>query len=413
MKRKSEFILILAAALLQLMLLFTHGIQEFIDTESFHVAADRLLQGELDEVRTPVYPAVIALAKTIWPAGTHEVVVGIQVLLFLVSVAYFFRTTQLLGFGQRLGIIVTAMYALYPSIQNKNLCILSESLAISGGVLFIYSLIQWLRERPSWPHTCCLGVGMVTLVMLRPSFLYLWVMLGVICVLLTVMKQWIRCVHLIGVLIVSGFIWGAYCKAIEQKTQLFTLSTVSLHNEEFIALNIGRLTSDNISDPEIREVVREWEAKGEREYIFDGPDLTQIPYIQVSQEIKALKNIDPWSWYRDVLLTNLRSSSKEAFVPLGSICILNFFQLYVGLLLMGIAGLIASLKKRKCPLAAIALGLMCLGNLGVNLLGSFAEWQRLFLPSVPAVWLLIGMCLKEIKNAIPTKEPRPHPSQQG
>jgi hypothetical protein len=201
-----------------------------------------------------------------------------------------------------------------------------------------------------------------------------------------------RGIELLAIVGITVVLLLGYCKQIEAKTGVFTVSSVQCDNEYVIAYNIGELTPEHVSDPTIRQRVIDFEKKNYRKNIWDSPSVGDLPLRQRVVEIQRIKSRDIFGWYSEILIDNLKRSCRGAYN--GYAHTKAYFPIvYLLIFLTGVTIACDWYRKRECPIIPLFLWLMCTGNIMVNLLGSYAEWIRLFLPSTPMlIMLLAAIC---------------------
>lgn len=121
--------------------------------------------------RTPVYPAFLAVLQMIFGPNMYLYVVPIvQALISLTSLFFFRKSLQALTHNVRIANFVTLLYGLNPDIIVWDSFILTESIAVSLTVLFLYLVVKYI-DKPSL-KTGIAAIGL-TLIMVfeRPTFL--------------------------------------------------------------------------------------------------------------------------------------------------------------------------------------------------------------------------------------------------
>jgi hypothetical protein len=179
-----------------------------------------------------------------------------------------------------------------------------------------------------------------------------------------------------------------YCEQMQSKTGVFTTSSVQPNNEYVIACNIGLLTSKNVTDPTIRQRVLEFEKKGVRDNVWDVPNFWDLPLKQQVDEIQRIKSHNIVEWYVKTFLDNLRRSCTDDISGCNHV---DFPIVYLLLLITGVYLVYDWFRTHTCQIVTLFLWLMCVGNIMVNLLGSYAEWTRLFVPSIPMFIMLLAV----------------------
>jgi hypothetical protein len=358
---------------------FRHG-GLFHDTPSYIVAANDLAHGSFNDFRTPVYPALIAVAQFISAKHFAHIIIVVQLIVFYISMIYLYRLCRRLKLSPYISLAVLMIHGCLPMNAFWNTLVQTESLAISISVIFCYRLVDWYRNAVSWRKTTLLCLDLTLLLFLRPSFLYLIIVVAITAILLLSIHRRRHALHALACLAVSGSLMIGYCADIQAKVGVFTPSTVAIHNDEVNALDIGLLKSENISNPTLKQRVKDFEAIGHRINVWDAPDFYGLPDTLVYNGLQSLKNIDRAGWYRKVLTTNFNASLLAPAIGFKYRAI-KFPVVYILLIAAAIAGLLYWYRQHRPPLIDIAFWLMCVGNIAVDLLGSFAEWRRLFAPS--------------------------------
>jgi hypothetical protein len=164
---------------------------------------------------------------------------------------------------------------------------------------------------------------------------------------------------------------------------------VSVHNEYVNAFHIGKFASSNVADSLIKSRVLEFERDSRDKGAFYVPDVDDVPPKQIYDELQRMKERDN--------LINLKVfvvHCEETFygkygVFRGFNC--DFRIIYLFLFAVGCLFTYMFVRRRIIPIVAFSLWLMCVGHIVVALLGSYAEWSRMFLPAFPLLLLLVAL----------------------
>lgn len=371
------------------------GPMQWPDSLGYYKAADKLSNGEIDITRTPVCPLLYLLAGIISESAKLWIVGVIQIILFLFSVKCFFRVAKEMKLSNTIVIVSTCIYVISTQFISHNMTMTSEPVSVSLCVFLIYYFFKWYRNSSlkSWSMILLLSI---LLIFTRPSFLYLPVAIAIMALIYLCIRQYKRALQMITCTAVCGGLMFGYCKMMERKIGVFTPTVVSLINDSCIATRAGLFTSNNVVNPDIKERLITFEHRTVRNPVWDYPNLDGISYKALHDELVLIKG-NTLSWYIKVLKSNYRDFLKAPVVSIipsrhlyGINIFITFSQLCVIMLISAIC-LIAYRKRSGIfPLFSIFLWLMCAGNLAVNLLGSFAEWSRLFMPSISLFLLLCG-----------------------
>jgi len=216
------------------------------DTDDYLRAADNislahLLSGDVDSLRTPVFPALICLARTL-VGNDHagQTVVIFQYFLYWLSILFFYRIVKNYPLSPFCTHGCVLVYALSPTLLAWNQMIYTESLSISSFVIVI-ALFSIYLCRPVYVTAILLGFSGFYLVMLRPSFLFFPLLMLVLWLPIMISRRVEFCKHLtgLGCTIVSlCFIFG-YCHLVQKKCGVFSVSEVVVTNQYLILVQSG------------------------------------------------------------------------------------------------------------------------------------------------------------------------------
>lgn len=127
--------------------------------------------------RTPVYPAFLAVIRLLF--GEHSylnIVPMVQSVISLISLIFLFRLLWILTHNDLLAGIVTTGYGVCPDIIVWDYSILTESLALSFTIIFIYLLVLFLKNPQFITGIKVIGLS-VLMIFERPTFLLFAVVL--------------------------------------------------------------------------------------------------------------------------------------------------------------------------------------------------------------------------------------------
>lgn len=121
--------------------------------------------------RTPVYPVFIAVVRFLFGEEKYLLaVVGIQEAFCFVSLFFLFRTLKMITSNRRVISLITLAYGCSPAVLSWNYCILTESLALSMCVIYVFLMCKFIKTKSD---TVGMTVFICVLIMTfeRPSFL--------------------------------------------------------------------------------------------------------------------------------------------------------------------------------------------------------------------------------------------------
>ena len=121
--------------------------------------------------RTPVYPAFLSILKILFGESQYLYIVPIlQAMLSLICLLFFYKTLILLTHNKWIANLVTLLYGMNPDIIVWDSVILTESIAISLTILFLYLVVKYIDD-PSLKTGISTIVLSLVMIFERPSFL--------------------------------------------------------------------------------------------------------------------------------------------------------------------------------------------------------------------------------------------------
>jgi hypothetical protein len=333
-----------------------------------------------------------------------------QITVFLLSIPFFERIAfELMNFGLPGGAngtrLFTLLYACCPHIIYWNRCTLTESLAISGMVFFVYYMACYLRTNRTL-HLLSLHVIVFLLIMLRPAFLYLLpVMVLFWSYNLIFLKRKLDFLKGVLLTVLTSLSLFFYAQKIQEKTGVFSLTIVSTVNKYTFFRQNGLL--DNI-DPSLpisvditsfrnMDLVEEFSVLVDK-YGYQG--------IENFLHFEAKKNCG--NYLLKVLLNIQQNGRKMVFIPGGfqendlsttgeiilkAIVSINLFFVQLYLFLFIYALVFAVLFRRYIKKLALPLFLWIIvcAHIATIFLGSYGQYSRLIAPVYPLLLLMFGV----------------------
>lgn len=111
--------------------------------------------------RTPIYPLVIRIFSKLFNDSYLYFVCLFQYAFWFISIVFLNKTFRLIFKKEKLISLFTVLYALSPSIVGWNNAILTESLALSGTLIFLYYAIKYIRNPSFISGVIAIGIAFV------------------------------------------------------------------------------------------------------------------------------------------------------------------------------------------------------------------------------------------------------------
>lgn len=95
--------------------------------------------------RTPVYPFIIKICKELCSNGYLQLVCQVQYAIWFIAIVFLYKLLKLVVKNEKLVSTFTLIYALCPAVIGWNNNILTESIALSVTIIFIYNVIKYIK----------------------------------------------------------------------------------------------------------------------------------------------------------------------------------------------------------------------------------------------------------------------------
>lgn len=392
-----------------LLCILCFGPIEYNDTPSYLSAWENWSQGKLDTFRTPLYPVFLGAIKSIAGKAWAWVAILIQYVIFVLSVKYFHKMANMM-LKDRTALIVTAFYAIYPTFNSWGNLLLTDSLGLSMSVFFIYASLKVIMDG-SIRHSFVATIMLLLLLALRPSSVSLLIPAALSFFLLLFIKER----RMAGVLGLAGIAVCSVCllvysEKVEEKTGVFTPSTVSVANDLTIARMYGYLLPEAVEDTHLSEVLRDNYDKYGQELqegpVFYGAIGNLMDEFSIAEMKQAVDNSikhEPILWIKALIkrfyLASLtpatRSYASDLFRPH------PLFPINIGIVILLLTAysiiIVIQLFRRRFPVAAVFLTATSLCIIGVSIVGAQHEYSRLILPAMPCILVVIAQLLENLK----------------
>ncbi len=385
------------AAICIIKLIWVGGAQFMGDSTTYIDAWEDVSHLDINIFRTPVYPLFIGVCKGVFgEALMLDAVVVAQIIIFLISIGYFYKSAMMVASSKIISLCATFTYAFFPTCFLFNVIILTESLSISGMVFLVYLTLKAM-ESPSLKYPAWMCLVMLFLLFLRPSFLFLIPIYIIGWSILFVTRKSQRKLYgkgLIGIAVVTLALVSYAC-AFKAKYGVFGTSQVSIINNYYICRQNTILEANATNNPKLKETI-------EKFYILHGNER-----IEGGLEERIWQEIDTLFYSRNYPLADLNelvgrsmamhktTIAKSIVVRLWDsrlIILAGPLSMFVCLCFVGIAFfciLYVAVKRKSLPLVSTYLLSCFVGLYLVSVIGAQAEWGRLTFPVLPC-WLLLA-----------------------
>ena len=146
------------------------GMYHFVcdDTATYFFAGEVFTKGDIDYLRTPVYPLICSVFLHLFGNYVFDALATLNLVIFLISTVYLYKTIALFTQRRAIKCISTILYAW--SIPMAEMCIhiVTESLSVSGIVYLLYGFSLIYLGKASKSTIYKNSATLLFLVLLRP-----------------------------------------------------------------------------------------------------------------------------------------------------------------------------------------------------------------------------------------------------
>jgi hypothetical protein len=389
-----------------------------VDSASYLTYHANILKGETAALRTPVYPYFIKFIAWFGTQTLIDNVITAQIILSFLSIILFYKIV--LSCLNKRAVIFAAclVYGAMLPVINFDKLILTESLSAAFSLIFIYAIVSYL-QKPACLKACAISLFVFIAIMLRPSFIYLLPLVITFFLLRWIVckKEWKMCSSgLIGSAIVILLILG-YSNLNEKNAGFNGISVVSNNNEIDVITKAG--IYNNGDDPEISAAI-----ESNLQLIKANPG-------KIVYGINIMKRFNPDRMHKFIITSIMNQPFKylhyiglKLYVLRGERLFTNyanfkagmlgekisriqyglfsvrFFMLYIFIAIDLILIIALWIKRRSIPWFKIFLWLFIVGQLAVAVMGGYVDYQRLILPAIPALTILLFFYIDRLSLAI-------------
>ena len=365
------------------------------DTYTYIDAWSSLLDGHIDKWRTPVYPIFLGLMKAI--CGNHYLyyVVGIQHLVYILSIKYFYLLLQNVITNEKISFPLTLFYALYPCVATYNCCIMTETFAVAGSIFLLYSIFKLYITR-NYHFGLYVFFWLFFLIFLRPAVVYLLPVIMVGWCIVAIKRKSIGDTSVLcgitGSVVVSIFLI-VYMFMFKSNYGVFTPSGIGLINQYTVA------KAANVIDLNTTGEELGFYQEAEKYINLMGMEAFSD---SLNQSISRNKGR-----YISRLFLNVRKAAEDNLFepswPTGRIGVVSNIMgiklkiIYFIFLIYAIILLRWMDRQKEIAFFSCLLFMIGVSNFILIIMGSPGEFGRLSLPAIPTYLIMIGQLLNMIR----------------
>lgn len=374
-----------------------------------------LLTEGLDELRVPLYSIIIDICRHI--TSNYKILICIlQIILFYISSIFMYLIMNKINNNKISNLLIVLIYSCAPYVLIYNKTILTESFSLSLITIWIYQTLKVL-ETNSNKRFFVISIEAFILIMLKPSFLYLLVILIAYPIILKIKK--LKFKRKILIALIPSVLTLMYALVFYNKYEIFTISATSL-NQKFI-ISIQRKYYDYDQNNKISKIVldnkekNEWEILSEvytsnyslkqiDEYnnIVFKNNIKKIPRDTLDLMYKISNNNYLGNYYTIKDKYNYDQKNyvyKSKFLGiLISIYDLKMINIYILIMIILFVNIVKLVKTKRIPIIDLFLLGMIAMPLIIAIISTNAEHPRTSCILLPAAFIYSSIILYYITN---------------
>ena len=405
---KKKLILIYSFSTLLFLLIFIIGPSPTSgDTESNFSAGSILTHGKFDALRTPVYPFILAVFKLILSTNVAVKlgVIAFQYLLFCTSIYCFNTICAFFIKNKGISFFIVVCYACHPAILVWQKIIMTESLALSGVVFFLYFSIRFLDTK-KLHYSLLINLFVFLLIMLRPGFVILIPIVVCFWLYFVFKRGKNNLIGLAGIGCVV-FLTIGYSLIFQKQYGIFSMSTVSDINQYIMLRDAGLIETNNIKNTEFKKALSDsiLKKKSDSEY-FDEYVYFYSQYGLPASDILVHESIKKnFSKYLSYSFNRFASETTKSSVGFWDSFNRNKYNHYIKwiccpfvLLYFFLILYVYILFKYQFTFkSSLFIYSIAISSIIVLIVGASNSWGRLIVPTIPLLLIMLGQFLEVVE----------------
>lgn len=363
------------------------------DVSSYFHSWEKWSLGEFDAFRTPLYPLFIGLIIEAFPGSGVEIIVAVQSALYLGSVWALCliarKYLKLPIWASLVGIIPYCVVSVYPMYASL---ILTDGIASSLIIFFTLAFLSSLSS-PSLLRFIGLAIFTISLIALRPSFLFVPVAIAIVWIFY-IIKGNHRLGSFLSIPVCGTFIVVfIYALIFKTHTGYFNISSVGDLNN--VILEVPYVSESDSSEYPMHHAFKKalWVEEPSVEdfhvYWFLASDHPRETHI----EIESLRDHNP-DMNKRIWMECVRLSLGQRIfgntVPFWILPLLGF--LYFPFLYLE--------RRNSSTVFKGIIALLFWGNLAVVILAAPGEYPRLMMPVYSLFFIIVGDAIQSVLDVV-------------
>ena len=373
------------------------------DSGSYFTSGDVFASGNIDHLRTPVYPLLCHFLASISAPHTFKIIVILQLLVYLSSALPMYYAVSRLTRRKRFAAIATALYTWSPMFGGYIHLILTESFAISCTTYLIALLTAITLSRHKIAATIGTAVFLVFMIMLRPFFVCFIPAVAIVMIyaMINRLRNRLYVIANIASMIGIALALGGYMAAYNRAYGSYSFSCVyelnrclALKKLELIptieSLNyFGYATKGDIND-DVIFMPESWVWQPSQQY----RDMCEKIYNDNFVTYTKAKIFDFLYSFVLFYTGEMNSPVLESLFHMR----ISYFYLFTVLFIL--LELYYLFWRKSCVVISAALALIFVGGVFTAIWGADSQFVRIMTPMLPCVFVMAPIFLSRFSFSI-------------
>lgn len=369
----------------------------------------RLFNLKLND-RTPIYPIIIAIVSKIYSSNFLEFVCILQYIICFISIVYLYKIFNLLSGKYIFSFIGAILYVLSPAIVGWNNSIITESIALSATIIFIYIIIKYINLNKN--KYCYLAILLALILTFhRPTciiyLVFLFLFLGLKYILEKKNRKHIlRCLILSLLSIVFVIL---YAIQFHKFHTIYSISEAVVRQDLYVSVK-----QEYYKAGKNKKIIKDIENRLNKynDLSIKKKYWSTVYYILNKYKLNEIKEFTNYcrrkkhKQYVDYIINLVKNVSPDSFYPYSYQCLnnktiwlhstlLNYFTpitfliSYITIIIQAIVAIICWIKRKKPPWIKLGLFAFPLVIIFSSFVGTCDEFMRTSICAVPFVYISI------------------------
>ena len=373
------------------------------DSGSYFTSGDVFASGHIDHLRTPVYPLLCHFLASISAQHTYEIIVILQLLVYLSSALPMYYAVSRLTRRKRFAAVATALYTWSPMFGGYIHLIFTESFAISCTTYLIALLTAIVLGRHKIAATICTAIFIVFMIMLRPYFVCFVPAVALVMIYALIKSLHNRRYIIASIASIIGIAsaLGGYMAAYNRTYGSYSFSCVYELNRCLALKKLGLIPT--IESLNYFGYATKGDINGD--VIFMPESWVWQPSDQYRDMCEKIYN-DNFVTYTKAKIFDFLYSFVHFYTGemnsqvLESLFHMRMSYFYVFAILFILLELYFLFWRKSCVIISAALALIFVGGVFTAIWGADSQFVRIMTPMMPCVFVMVPIFLSRFSISI-------------